>query len=350
MTERSGTGHGETGHVALLTRDARLADEVRTVAAVAGVPLTVATADGAGASLLLLGPDAVPPARGRVLFVVRLAGPETAHAEVWRLAVRAGAEDVLTLPEDRQRLVERLVEVRSGPPGRRGRLVAVTGACGGAGASTLAVAVAVAARRAGARTVLVDGDPWGGGLDVACGVEDVPGLRWPDLARSRGRLPDLTLRAALPEVAGVALLSWARDTAETPDGETVAAALEACRRSADLVVLDRPRGHSAPPGGPADAVVLAVPARVRAVAAAAGSARWLSDGAVTGLVVTRSRGAGLPPGEVAEVLGLPLWGVLPAVRGLAAEADRGRLADAVRRGRTGRAGRDVLARLSRRGP
>ncbi|MFC7487254.1 hypothetical protein ACOCJ7_00035 [Knoellia sp. CPCC 206453] len=46
--------------------------------------------------------------------------------------------------------------------------------------------------------VLVDGDVRGGGLDMTCGTEHVPGLRWPDLARLRGTTSCSRLIAALP--------------------------------------------------------------------------------------------------------------------------------------------------------
>ena len=36
----------------------------------------------------------------------------------------------------------------------------------------------------GARVLLIDGDPWGGGLELALAAEEEPGLRWPDLAEA----------------------------------------------------------------------------------------------------------------------------------------------------------------------
>ena len=62
-----------------------------------------------------------------------------------------------------------------------GELVVVTGASGGLGVSTVAVAIAVRAARRGLSAVVVDTDPEGGGLDLVAGLEDEPGVRWEDL-------------------------------------------------------------------------------------------------------------------------------------------------------------------------
>ena len=37
-------------------------------------------------------------------------------------------------------------------------------------------------------SLLLDLDPWGGGIDLLVGGEATPGLRWPDLALQSGRL------------------------------------------------------------------------------------------------------------------------------------------------------------------
>ena len=82
-------------------------------------------------------------------------------------------------------------------------MLAVIGGRGGAGASVFATALAHAAPRA----LLVDVDPWGGGIDLALGSERDAGLRWPDLAAGGGRVGYPALRAALPSRHGVAVLS-----------------------------------------------------------------------------------------------------------------------------------------------
>ncbi len=77
-------------------------------------------------------------------------------------------------------------------------LVVVIGASGGLGASTWAAALARRMSMHLGECVLVDGDVRGGGLDMTCGTEHVPGLRWPDLARLRGSVSASRLVAALP--------------------------------------------------------------------------------------------------------------------------------------------------------
>ena len=72
-----------------------------------------------------------------------------------------------------------------------------------------ATALAFAAPEA----LLVDVDPWGGGIDLALGGEADAGLRWPDLAVQGGRLDYAALRDALPARDGVTVLSAGRAAA-----------------------------------------------------------------------------------------------------------------------------------------
>ena len=134
--------------------------------------------------------------------VLTVAEPETA---TWAAAVGVGAEQVLRLPEQEADLVRALAEAAesSRDDGSRGHAVAVIGGCGGAGASLFAVALAQAATDA----LLVDLDPWGGGIDLLLGGETTPGLRWPDLALQGGRLNWSAVRDALPRHRGVSVLS-----------------------------------------------------------------------------------------------------------------------------------------------
>ncbi|AGL29134.1 hypothetical protein J113_25565 [Mycobacterium tuberculosis CAS/NITR204] len=82
---------------------------------------------------------------------------------------------------------------------------AVIGGRGGAG-TLFAVALAQAA----ADALLVDLDPWAGGIDLLVGGETAPGLRWPDLALQGGRLNWSAVRAALPRPRGISVLSGTR--------------------------------------------------------------------------------------------------------------------------------------------
>lgn len=139
-------------------------------------------------------------------------------------------------------------------------LLVVVGASGGLGSSALATAVAVRARQAGRETVLVDGCPVGGGLDVVLGVEQESGLRWPDLHRMVGSADGRALLARLPAAERVPVLSFGRDGSE-PAAEVAEAVVSALRTECPLVVVD---GSAA--GGTVTAAALRTADRVLLVA------------------------------------------------------------------------------------
>jgi secretion/DNA translocation related CpaE-like protein len=270
------------------------------------------------------------PRRGAVAVLDDASGGEL---PAWRLAVRLGAEAVFSPERDARALVDWLA-LAGEPPGPPGLLVAVGGACGGAGASTLAAALAVqAAERS--RVTLVDADRAGGGIDVLLGIEAAQGVRWPDLRGSRGVVSAEALGEALPRLGDVAVLSWAASAAEPLPVEAMEAVLSAALRGSDVVTVDLPRGHDDAADHAAarsDRLVLVVPASVRAVAAAAAAvARWTAVGADVGLAVRHPGPADLTPAAVAAALDLPLLGVVPVDPRLAHLGDRGRFAHGLRR-------------------
>jgi secretion/DNA translocation related CpaE-like protein len=248
--------------------------------------------------------------------------------ELWRAAVAVGAEHVVHLPDGEAFLVGALGErVERGDEG--GRVLAVLGGRGGAGASVLAAAVASAAAESGRRTLLVDLDPLGGGLDLVLGAEGTAGLRWSGIALTGGRVAASALHEALPSAGGLlTVLSCGRDEV-APVPEAVAAVLDAGRRAGDLVVCDLPRTP-----GPAvhaaldraDATVLVVPAEVRACAAAARVVAALGE-RVPGLrvVVRGPAPGGLGAADVSRALGLPVLATTRPHPGLAAHLERGGL-------------------------
>jgi secretion/DNA translocation related CpaE-like protein len=265
------------------------------------------------------------PRRPRVVLVAGADAPADTEA-VWAVASTLDAENVVFLPAAEPWLVDRMAGALSGAR-RQGALVGVLGGRGGAGASVLAAALAVTASRSGLRTLLVDADPYGGGLDLVLGGEDAAGPRWPDLAGTRGRVNGTALQDALPRVGELVLLSWDRgDLLEMP-AEAVEAVVEAGRGGADLVVVDlqrRPDDGVVAVLRSADLVLLVVPAEVRACAAAARVARAVSPHCADLRVVVRGPApAGLRSADVAETLGLPLAGVMRAEPGLAAGLERG---------------------------
>ncbi|WP_205687554.1 septum site-determining protein Ssd [Cellulomonas endophytica] len=205
-------------------------------------------------------------------------------------------------------------------PGPGGALVVgVVGARGGAGASTLAALVATRASERTA-TALVDLDPVAGGLDVLLGLEDDPGVRWPDLAAARGALDGDELLALLPRRDRCAVLSAGR-SAGLPDDAVVGAALEALAGVLGLVVLDLGRAEAPARAGLCDVLVALVPADLRGVAGAL-VLRDAAPDADLRLVVRGPAPGGLGVGEVVRAVGRPLAGRVRSARGVARAAER----------------------------
>ncbi|ROP44571.1 septum site-determining protein Ssd [Pseudokineococcus lusitanus] len=351
-------GEGARGRpgAELVTGSAWLAEQVRRCAALAGAACEVVgpgavghggdrptgvgapavTGPGGGVRLELLGDDvlartAAPPVAGARRLVVAAA---PADEGVWRRALEAGAVAVLVLPGDEGRLVDELLLAADGRPADAA-VVAVVGGCGGAGASTTAVALALAAAgvdrgRRPAAVLLADLDPLGPGADVLLGVEEEPGLRWPDLAGVRGTLrPDL-LDGVLPHAAGVDVLAPGRPGAgPSVPPEAARAVVAAARRSHDVVVLDLPRDPSVvraavagAGGGPPLLVVL--PADVGAGVAAARLLAALGPGLPpVHLLVRDGAPATATPAQLGRALGSLSVRALPADGPLAARLARG---------------------------
>ena len=217
------------------------------------------------------------------------------------------------------------------PRGARGHrggapvpLVAVVGGCGGAGASTLAVGLAVAALDLGRCAVLFDGDALGGGLDrlVAAATDAErneadpggPGA-WPhdsDPPRRRrpgGRAPSGRL----------SLVAWALRGGGNIPVSGMRNALRELRDGTDLVVVDLPRALD-------DAAQLALSEATHSLViapvserAAVATARLLPKLAAVGprpeLVARLPARDDLTPREFADLLVLPLAGVVRPRRG-----------------------------------
>ncbi|GGL42175.1 hypothetical protein H9L10_11345 [Phycicoccus endophyticus] len=85
--------------------------------------------------------------------------------------------------------------------------IVLTGASGGLGVSTLALAVGRRLAVAGTPCTVVDLATTAGGLDVTAGIEHLPGRRWSALAEVRGPVPPGPLLRALPHEDGCRVLS-----------------------------------------------------------------------------------------------------------------------------------------------
>lgn len=346
----------------VMCSDAELLDSILRLAAAAGCELhrTVDPAQARrhwpDAPLVLLDAAAARqcadgrlPRRGGVVVAVR---GEPAPA-VWQQAVAVGAEHVVSLPQAESWLVAALAEAAEG--GRRnGAVVAVVGGRGGAGASVLAAAVSVTAVRDGERTLLVDCDPLGGGLDLVLGAEDLGGLRWPALTVGSGRVAASALHAALPTpvVGGhdegrLAVLSCDRATHGLPPA-AVEAVVDAGRRGGEIVVCDLPRyptDAAVAALAAADLTVLVVPADVRSAAAGARVAGVIAaHTSSVQLVVRGPSPGGIEADEVARAIGLPLLTTMRPEPGLAGALEKG-VAPGRPRGPLAGAARAVLTAL-----
>ena len=206
-------------------------------------------------------------------------------------------------------------------------MVGVVGGRGGAGASTVAAALAVAATSRGTQTMLIDADPFGGGVDLIFGGEHAAGLRWPEIAGARGRLAGHELLEAVPCLGDLAVLSWDRGDPLEVRPTAMSSVLAAARLACGLVVVDLPRrldDAARVAVADADVVLLVVPAEIRAAAAAARVATHVTSLCDDVRVVVRGPApGGLRAAEVASSLGLPLAGFVKPERYLAAALEQG---------------------------
>ncbi|MGE2732701.1 septum site-determining protein Ssd [Mycolicibacterium vaccae] len=323
-----------------LCEDPMLSADIERVAAAGGSTLVRAAQPvgcrvWTGAAAILLDDAAAVrcagqdlPRRPRVLLV---SGTAPGPAQ-WQAAVAVGAQQVLQLPAQDDVLMTLLADAAEAvrDAATRGPVVAVLAGRGGAGASVFATALA----RVAAESLLVEADPCGGGLDLLLGSETEPGLRWPDLSLSGGRLNYPALRDALPRRHGVAVLAGSRVlSGERSSNDITAAALEsvvdAGSRAGVTVVCDLAR-QALPVTEAAlalaDLTVMVTSADVRSAASAAATAQWVgAANPNTGLVVRGPAPGGLRPLDVARIVGLPVLTAMRPEPGIDPVLERGGL-------------------------
>lgn len=340
----------------IITRDQALLEELLRLAAAAGVTPDVATDAGsalrgwAAASVVLVGADvadelaAIAPARRPAVYV---AAWGTVPDEMFRVAMGVGAESVAGLPRSEAWLTELLTDLgdrEHGGGSAEGLVVGVTSGSGGAGATTFACALGQVAARRG-RTVVLDADPLGPGVDRVLGLEDRDGVRWDGLCDTTGRLSARALREALPRREGLGALTWRAGSTGTLQAFAVREVLSAARRGHDLVVVDLPRTPDPvldEISSRCDRLLVVVVPTVAGVASAVRTCTRLGDPTRVRLVL---RGSGVDSQAVARATGVPVLARMSDQRGLAESIDLGLGPVRSRRGALGRAAASVLDQL-----
>jgi secretion/DNA translocation related CpaE-like protein len=326
-----------TSAVLALIGDRALRDDVDRVSAAAGLRIVHAAEPSSvnawtvAIAVLVDAPAAARcaernlPRRDHVVLVHR-GEPRPAD---WEAAVAVGARRVVTLPAEDDALmadlahaVEAVVEEAG-----RGVVVAVIAGRGGAGASVLATALARTAAQS-TEAILIDADPWGGGIDLVLGNEADTGLRWPDLMLQGGRLTYAALRDALPQHHGVRVLSGGRAGGEI-DAAPLGAVIHAGMSGGATVVCDvarRPTDACTTAIAGADLAVVVTTADVRSCAAAATVSRWVTTvNPNAGVVVRGPAPGGLRSSDVAHIVGLPLLAAMRPQPGVAVTLESGGL-------------------------
>ncbi|TKV26445.1 hypothetical protein FDK12_13820 [Arthrobacter sp. NamB2] len=332
MTQQTWTMEARRQPVVLAGGSQRVRDLVARACASAGVAPVFVPGLDEGLALnpvvLLVGPEqAAGGTTGqRDVIVVGMTEDENS---VWGTAANLASSRVVILPQGAGWLAEYL--------GRRlgsatsGSVVGFLGAAGGCGVSTFAYWCARQIAGAGKSTVLVDGHPLNGGLDLALGIEDRPGVRWHDLSDIRGTLNPEQLASALPSDGRLSVLSHAARAGTVGGGPGGAmpssgAVVDAARGAFDVTVIDLGNGPAARfLGAVCDHVVLLVPSRPRSVAAAGGVLRARNSVPMT-VVLRGPVQEGLDAWLVADLMGRPgPLPFLPFVRGARQAEAAGRM-------------------------
>ncbi len=321
-----------TGRPLVVTSDPALLEELLRMCDAAGSPPFVAGDAEAlrrawqGASLVLLGAELAAaaialPRRSRVVVVGSIGD------RLWELAADVGADHVAVLPSAAGWLVGLLGE-REAAQGALAPVLCVVGGQGGAGATTLAAALARSSAARHTATLLIDADPFGGGIDLALGLESAAGDRWAQLL---GESPGTRWRSGfldrLPVRSGLHLLAPDRDQPVALTAEAMRRVVDEGRRRCGLVVVDLPRSVD-PVSSSALTVArrtyLVVPAQVRAIAAGAQLAGELRRVASDVQAVVRGPApSGLSLQAIARSLALPIAATLRVEPGLARDYERG---------------------------
>jgi secretion/DNA translocation related CpaE-like protein len=339
----------------LVSADPLLVADVQRLCAAAGVVPEVVRDSGTAlrrwnsAPVVLVGEDCAtalaacsPPRRQRV----HVLGRSPVGDVLFREALGLGAETVAGLPASETWLVELLTDVGDGGAAP-GVTIGVIGGSGGAGATVFAAALAQMATETG-RTLLVDADPIGAGIDRVLGLEANDGIRWDSMLQTTGRLSSRALREALPRAGRLSVLTWPTDRSASLQAFAVREVLSAGRRGFDAVVVDLPRHRDAVVEetiSRCDHVVLVSTLTVPGVSSAARVAHRLPETMPSRHLVTRGGRGGVTPESVSRLLRMPLLAAMSDQRGLDEAINLGAGPARSRRGALARAARSCAATL-----
>ncbi len=255
---------------------------------------------------------------GREVIMVCSAGETGAAAKAASSLGLRGPSHLVELPRAGDWLARHLGASPGGP------VVGVVGAVGGAGCTT--VAAALAGARPGC--LLIDADPHSAGLDIPLGLDEGVGARWAAVPPAEGPLDGDLLRAALPAVGAVTVLTG--HLTEPDLRSRLPAAVGGARDAFPATVVDLGRGQLTDVVAP-DWVVVVLPATLAGVL----GARRVADAAppATTVVAAVRPTPWLEVADVAEQLGIPVVTGIPRLARAAELADCGELLS----GRAGRA-------------
>ena len=237
--------------VLLITRSPSVHDSVVPLCAAAGVGAEVCAEPSLSlaawreADLVLVGDDLAGALVGLAPVERRVSTSSGSVSATPPSARRRAGRDVGGRPAPGEGwLSDELSDV--GERASPGRLIGVVGGAGGAGATTLACALAQwhAAR---ASTLLVDGDPLGPGLDRLLGMEDAPACGGRPSPRPPVGSGARALREGVPRRDQLGVLTWS-GLRRRLDVATVRRVLLAAAVLGHDLVVARPR----PAGRPAD--------------------------------------------------------------------------------------------------
>ena len=313
--------HTNTGPIVVAVADPALHSEAIHIAAATGRKVIDAADDTqlarhapkAHALLIddLRAPSLHPQPRGPNVFTV-----------VADTAPAATREDVFALPAQAADVLRSIGALALAPAAHtaRGKVVAVLGACGGAGASVLSAALC---RVAGDAT-LIDAHQFSGGLDLLLGLEATPGARWGDIDfTAGGAVSRAEMRGALPATEDdTALLTFPRTTVADPfrlSSEELNAVVHTAGTEG-LTAVDTPLALLP---DRCDLAVVVLRPELRAAAAAARIvAECNAAGVANALVLRQSEWASLEPAQVEDTAKAPVITQVQQVRGLTKQLDQ----------------------------